>query len=94
VADIVIRLHYRAANGKIEDAQQDYGLETFGGFLPAVGDQVLDPGAAAAGVDRTARQNRRMWTVVQRVFNPRDIENYVAQIVEEHTPTENEEALV
>ena len=47
MAEIVIRLHYRAANGKIEDAQQDYGLETFGGFLPAVGDQVLDPGAAA-----------------------------------------------
>ena len=93
MADTVIRLHYRDGSGKINDAQQDYGLETFGGFLPAIGDLVLDPGAAS-GVDRNDRRNRRMWTVVQRVFNPRDLQNYVALVVEERTPSENEDALV
>jgi hypothetical protein len=37
VADIVIRLHYRDGNGKIEDGQRDYGLQTFGGFTKAAG---------------------------------------------------------
>jgi hypothetical protein len=93
MADTVIRLHYRDGSGTIKDAQQDYGLDSFGGFLPAVGDLVLDPGVTA-GLDRNARTNRRIWTVVQRVFNPRDNQDYIALVVEERIPSEKEDALV
>jgi hypothetical protein len=93
VTDTVIRLHYRKADGKIEDAQEDYGIESFAGFLPAVGDMILNPGVPT-NLDRNDRNNRRIWTVVQRVFNPRDNHDYVALIVEERIPSENEDALL
>lgn len=91
--DSTIRLHYRKPSGKIEDAQEDFGLESFGGIIPAVGDLILDPGVTA-GKDRTDRNNRRMLTVVQRVFNPRDNADYIALIVTERKPTKNEDALL
>jgi hypothetical protein len=93
MTDVTVRLHYRKPDGTIEDAVQDYGLATFAGFLPSVGDLVLDPGAPQ-GVDRFEPKNRRIWTVVQRVFNPRDNEDYVALIVEEHIPTKHEAVLI
>jgi hypothetical protein len=90
MADLTIRLHYRDKAGKVEDAQNDLGLESFGGQLPMVGDLILDPGVTS-GLDRRERKNRRMWTVMQRVFNPRDNADYIALVVEERQPTESEE---
>lgn len=93
MADISIRLYYRRRDGTIEDAVQDIGLETFAGFLPAVGDTILDPGVTQ-GLDRYKPINRRIWTVVQRMFNPRDHEDYVALIVEERAPLPSEHDLL
>lgn len=93
MTDTVIRLHYRTASNKIEDAQQDFDLESFGGIVPSVGDMILDPGVAV-GKDRNDRNNRRMLTVVQRVFNPRDNQNYIALIVTERKPNLDEDALI
>ena len=50
----------------------------------------MDPGVTS-GLNQNAPKNRRMWTVVQRVFNPRDNADYIALIVEERQPTEVEE---
>lgn len=58
--------------------------------MPAVGDLILDPGVLSC-LDRRDRKNRRMWTVVQRVFNPRDNADYIALVVQERQPTEAEE---
>ncbi|MGD9836291.1 MAG: hypothetical protein AB7F72_01770 [Afipia sp.] len=84
-----VRLHYRDKDGTIRDAQADYELSAFGGFLPATGDLILDAGVAS-GLDRTDAKNRRMWTVVQRVFNPRDNEDCVVLVVEERQPLASE----
>ena len=86
-ADVTVRLYFRSDDGELQDAQQDFGLETFAGFLPAVGDVILEPGVYK-GLDRRKFENRRLLTVVQRIFNPRDLENYVALVVDESTPTE------
>jgi hypothetical protein len=91
--EITVRLHYRRADGTIEDAQQDYGLADFAGVLPSIGDQILDPGVVS-GRKRDELGNRRLWTVVGRVFNPRDNRDYVALIVDERIPSEAERAFV
>jgi hypothetical protein len=93
MAETYIRLHHRRSDGMIEDAHQDFGLENFGGFLPAVGDLILDSGVRQ-GLDRYDAQNRRMWTVVQRVFNPRENQDMVALVVEERAPLGSEECLL
>ena len=92
--EVNIRVYLRNADGVIEDSQTgDWGLENFGGFLPSVGDMVLDP-AVLSQRDRSDPGNRRMWTVVQRVFNPKDFEDYVAVIVEERPLSQNEYGLL
>ena len=93
MSDLTIRICFRRKMGEIEDGQEDFGLSTFGGVLPSIGDTILDPGVAQ-GLDRQDPANRRMWTVLGRIFNPRDLENYVALIVDEHTPTKEERAFV
>jgi hypothetical protein len=93
MADIFVRLYFQDHHGKLEDAEADYDLSLFGGVLPAAGDLILDPGVMS-GLDRTEARNRRIWTVVRRVFNPRDLESYVALVVEERTPSENEQSLI
>ena len=69
--EVTIHLYCRSADGKIEDAQHTFDLSDFGGFLPSVGDRILDPGVPAS-LERHVPENRRLWTVVDRVFNPRD----------------------
>lgn len=91
--DVTIRIHYRLADGSIEDAVQDYGLEHFGGILPSIGDVILEPGVAA-GLDRRAPENRTIWTVVGRGFNPRDNHDYVALVVETRTGTAKDAWLI
>jgi hypothetical protein len=93
VSDPKIRLYRRNSAGKIEDAQQDLDIKFFAGQIPMAGDLILDPGAAE-GVNRQDRKNRRVWIVVQRVFNPRDNSDYIALVVEERMPSENEDAIV
>lgn len=91
--EITIRLLFHRADGTIEDAQQDYSLADFAGVLPTIGDQILDPGVVS-GRKRDDLINRRVWTVVGRVFNPRDNANYVALIVDERIPTNADRAFV
>jgi len=93
VTDVTIRIYRREADGSTVDGQEDYDLSSFGGFLPAIGDLIVNPGVPQ-GLDRRDPQNREIWTVVGRVFNPRDLEDYVALIVEERPPHENEFSFV
>jgi hypothetical protein len=94
MTDMTIRIYFRSADGSVEDGQQDYGLEDFGGIMPAAGDLILDPGVQV-GRDRHEPENRRMWSVVQRVFNPRDNGGgYIALVVEERAIGDSERSLL
>jgi hypothetical protein len=84
-----LRLHHRKSDGEIVDAVHDLTLADFAGFLPNVGDWILEPGVPQ-GLDRGEPKNRNIWVVVQRMFNPRDMEDAVALIVEDRKPTPNE----
>lgn len=76
-----IRILHRDPAGKIFDGGVEFDLTQFAGQMPAIGDMILDPGVIQ-GQDRRDPQNRSIWTVVGRVFNPRDREDTVALIVE------------
>lgn len=91
--DVTIRIYFRDSDGKANDGQEDYGLSDFGGLLPCVGDCILKPGVLQ-GLDRGRPNNREIWTVVGRMFNPRDNKDYVALIVEERPPTAGEYSLL
>ncbi len=91
--EITVRLYEQTADGEWYDLQEDYGLEDFAGFLPAVGDMILKPGVLQ-GLERSDPKNRILFTVVRRIFNPRDLTNYVVLVVEEHVPNGRECAVV
>ncbi len=93
MTDVTIRILHRQPNGTIEDGQHDFDLASFGGVLPAVGDMILDPGVIQ-GRDRRDPANREMWTVVGRLFNPRDNADYIALIVETRPPRPEERELL
>jgi hypothetical protein len=93
MAEITVRIYYREADGKLVDGEQDFDLSSFAGFLPSIGDSIIEPGVPQ-GLNRHDASNRVIWTVVGRVFNPRDLENYVAIIVEERRPNEKEHGVV
>lgn len=76
-----IRILYREPDGAVVDGQVEYDTETFAGQVPMIGDTILDPGVLQ-GRNRHEPQNRRVLSVVGRVFNPRDREDTVALIVE------------
>jgi hypothetical protein len=76
-----IRILHRDPAGKVFDGQEEYDLAQFAGQVPTIGDMILNPGVLQ-GLDRHDPQNRSIWTVVGRVFNPRDREDTVALIVE------------
>jgi len=48
MSEVAIHLYCRRSDGTIEDAQHTFDLSDFGGFLPAVGDKILDPGVPAS----------------------------------------------
>jgi len=75
----------------VSDYGHDYGPEDFAGQVPAIGDMILDPGVPV-GQDRHDPRNREIWTVVGRVFNPRDNKDYVSLIVESRSGTLADEA--
>ncbi|MEZ0061441.1 hypothetical protein ACVII1_007117 [Bradyrhizobium elkanii] len=89
VKDLTVRLYHRSSDGKVVDAVHDMELSNFGGALPNVGDWILEPGVPSH-LDRLEPKNRNFWVVVQRVFNPRDNEDYIALIVEDRAPTSAE----
>lgn len=76
-----IRIYFREADGTLSDSQQDFDPESFGGIVPAIGDMIVEPGVPSF-LDRHDPANRVIWDVVGRVFNPRDLNDYVALIVE------------
>ena len=90
---VMIRTFFLRATGKIEDSHENYDLSDFAGFLPSIGDTILNPGVVQ-GLNRSDPVNRRIWTVVGRMFNPLDNKDGVALIVEERAPTGNETELV
>lgn len=89
-----IRIYLRSDTGDIEDMEQDFTVEDFGGVLPAAGDLILDPGVFA-GQDRSDPENRRMWSVLRRVFNPRDNGGaYIVLVVQERDVAVTETGLL
>jgi hypothetical protein len=93
MAEISVRIYYREPDGRLVDGEQDFDLSSFAGILPSIGDWIIEPGVPQ-GSDRREPSNRIIWTVVGRVFNPRDLEDYVALIVEERRPQEIECSVV
>jgi hypothetical protein len=93
MAEMTIRICIRGSDGQIADAQLDCLLSDFAGVLPSIGDSYLAPGVLQ-GKDRSLPSNRQIWTVVGRMFNPRDNANYVALIVEERAPNPEEFSLL
>lgn len=89
---ITIRIFVRGRDGSIETASaEEYTPDTFGGCIPSIGDEILDP-ATAGGADRNELRNRVMWTVVRRVFNPMDNHDYVSLVVETRVANQNDSA--
>lgn len=82
MSEINIRIYVRDENGELHDAEETYEVSSFAGQVPVVGDVILEPGVRG-GLDRGVAENRKIWTVTGRVFNPRDLENYIALIVEQ-----------
>lgn len=93
MVDAHIRIYFRESDGTLADSQQEFGRESFAGVIPAIGDTIVDPGVLQ-GLNRHDPKNRRIWNVVGRVFNPRDMEDYVALIVEERVPSPHEYSVV
>jgi hypothetical protein len=93
MVDVHIRIYFRETDGTLEDSQQEFGIESFAGVIPAIGDMIVDPGVSQ-GLKRYDPNNRRVWDVVGRVFNPRDMADYVALIVEERVPNTREHSVV
>jgi hypothetical protein len=80
--EISIRIYVLDEQGRAHDTNETFGIESFAGQIPAIGDTILDPGVLSH-LDRSDPTNRRVWTVRNRVFNPRDLQDYVTLIVEE-----------
>lgn len=93
MSDLTIRLHYIDAAGVITDGEHNFDLSDFAGFLPAVGDTILYP-LVAQGLDRSEPANRELLTVVQRVFNPRDLSGYVALVCRSRPATEDDGEII
>jgi hypothetical protein len=87
--DVHIRIYFRESDGSLEDSQQEFGLENFAGVVPAIGEIIVNPGVLE-GLDRHEPKNRRVWDVVGRVFNPRDMADYIALVVQERVPSPHE----
>jgi hypothetical protein len=88
-----IRIYERYPDGRIEDRQLDMSLEDFAGQCPAAGDIIVEAGVPQH-LDRSDPANRLLWSVVGRVFNPRDLPDYIVLIVEERSPLPAETSFV
>lgn len=93
MVDVHIRIYFRNADGTLEDSQQEFGVESFAGVIPAIGDMIVDPGVLQ-GLNRREPTNRRVWDVVERVLKPRDMDDYIALVVEERVPNRHEYSVI
>lgn len=93
MSKVTIRIYFQDANGTLSDGAQDFGVESFAGQIPLIGDMIVDPGVIQ-GLDRHNPVNREVWEVVGRVFNPRDLANYVVLIVKARSPQPAEYSVV
>jgi len=93
MVDVHIRIYFRNADGTLEDSQQEFGVESFAGVVPAIGDMIVDP-AVVQGLNRHEPTNRSVWDVVGRVLNPRDMDDHIALVVEERAPNPHEYSVI
>ena len=93
MVDVPIKIYIRTADGSLEDSQQEFGVESFAGVVPAIGDMIVDPGGLE-GLNRHELTNRRVWDVVGRVFNSRDMPDYIALVVEGRVPNPHEYSVI
>jgi hypothetical protein len=91
--NLAIRIFLRSEDGKLHDGNEAFEISDFGGILPSTGDMILNPGVLQ-GRDRRKLEHREIWTVVDRVFNPRDLKDCIVLIVEQRHPEPNERALL
>jgi hypothetical protein len=94
MSELTIRIFVRTNSGTLVDQEVSFELSDFGGHLPAVGDSVIRPGGTPHSIMRpgaTPQQpNHTMWTVVRRIFNPRDLSDNVALVVEDRELSDEE----
>lgn len=88
-----IRILEKNADNSITDLSIEFPCSNFAGQIPAIGDMILDPGVVS-GKDRSMPENRAIWTVVGRIFNPRDNEDYVCLVVSSRAGTAKDEAFL
>lgn len=93
MAATLVRIYIRKADGKLEDTSEAYEVSNFGGIIPTVGDKFLNPWTS----EQTTRNdpgNREIYTVLERVFNPRDLKDYVVLICSVSPCDENDRELL
>lgn len=83
--DPIVRIYFRDASGTIVDPLLDLSIDAFAGHLPSVGDIIVDP-HISLGVAQQQSSQGEQWTVVSRVFNPKDQRGIVALVVEKDEP--------
>ena len=88
---VTLRLHFVEPDGRVIDGMRELRLDQCGGVVPVVGDQILLPLAFGESLAGAPRQ---MLTVLRRIFNPRDIPDYVALVCERRELGEAEEELL
>lgn len=93
MVDVNIRTDFRETDRTLVNKRQEFGVESFAGVIPAVGNKVVDRGVLKR-LNRREPKSRRMWNIVGRVFNPRDIHDCVELIVEEQVPSSQKYSLV
>ena len=90
----VIRLYDDCENGRpFEDREEEYDLDDFGGVTPAVGDRIVSPWVMK-GLDRRDPNNREVFEVVRRYFQPMDASGtdriYIFLVVRSQRATSDE----
>lgn len=93
MSEPAIVICFKQPDGKIIPDDSSYELSDFAGVVPAVGDKILAPGVQS-GLDRRQPENRRIWTVLERIFHARDVPDCIALVVEERKPDTREFALL
>lgn len=93
MSEVTVRIYLRNSHDQLDDMSEAFELAQFAGQVPMIGDEILAPGVLD-GLDRTDPVNRRVWKIVGRIFNPRDLEDYVLLVVQERNLTKAESSLV
>lgn len=83
--DPIVQVYFRNEEGRITDPSLNLSLDAFAGFLPHVGDVIVDP-HTSLGIPQEQSTRGEVWAVVNRVFNPKDRIDHVVLIVERRPP--------